>query len=81
MGGILAAYPFHTWGIDIVGKFPIAPGGNVFLIVAVDYFSKWVEVEAMVKIDEATIQKFLWKNICCRYGILRIIISDNGTQF
>lgn len=57
-----------------MGKLPTTPGGKVFLIVAVDYFSKWVEAEAVVKIDEATIQNFLWKNICCRYGIPKIII-------
>lgn len=51
---------FYKWGIDIVGKVPTSLGGKVFLIVAVDYFSKWEEAEAVVKIDEATIQKFLW---------------------
>lgn len=53
----------------------------MFLIVAVDYFSKRVEAEAVVKIDEATTQKFLWKNICCMYGIPRVLISDSGIQF
>lgn len=57
----------------------MALGGKVFLIVAVDYFSKWVEAEVVVKIDEDTIHKFLWRNICCR--IPRIIISDNDNQF
>lgn len=73
--------PFDKWGIDIVGKFPTALGGRIFLIVAVEYFTKWVEAEAVVKITEQTIRKSLWKNICCRYGIPRILISDNGTQF
>lgn len=59
----------------------MTPGGKVYLIVAVDYFSRWVKAEAVVKIDDATVQKFLWKNICCQYGILWILISDNGTQF
>lgn len=40
-----------------------------------------MKTEAVVKIDEATVQKFLWKTIRCRYEIPRIIISDNGTQF
>lgn len=64
-----------------MGKLSTAPGGKVFLVVAVDYFSKWVETKAVVKIDEGTIQKFIWRNICCRYGIPRIIVSDNGSQF
>lgn len=81
MGVVFAACLFDKWEIDIVRNLPIAPGGKVFLIVAVDYLSKWVEAEAVVKTDEATVQKFLWKNICCRYGVPRILISDNITQF
>ncbi|XP_057784883.1 uncharacterized protein LOC131002399 [Salvia miltiorrhiza] len=69
------------WGIDIVGKLPTAPGGKCFLLVAVDYFSKWVEAEAVGKIDEVTVERFIWRNICCRFGVPRIIVSDNGTQF
>lgn len=78
LGAIFAACPFDKWEIDIVGKLPTTPGGKVFLIVAVYYFSKWVEAETVVKIDEGIIQKFLWRNICCRYEIPRIIVSNNG---
>ncbi|XP_057811660.1 uncharacterized protein LOC131025897 [Salvia miltiorrhiza] len=63
MGAMYATCPFDKWGIDIVGKLPTAPGGRCFLIVAVDYFSKWVEAEAVTKIDECTIERFLWRNI------------------
>lgn len=66
---LFAACPLDKWGIVIVGKLPTTSGGKVFLIVVVDYFSKWVEAEAVVKIDHATVHKFLWRNICCRYGI------------
>ncbi|XP_057808674.1 uncharacterized protein LOC131023143 [Salvia miltiorrhiza] len=81
MGIMYAAHPFDKWGIDIVGKLPTAPGGKCFLIVAVNYFSKWIEAEAVTKIDDNTVEKFIWKNICCRYGVPRILVSDNGTQF
>ncbi|XP_057766647.1 uncharacterized protein LOC130987060 [Salvia miltiorrhiza] len=81
MGVMYAACPFDKWGIDIVEKLPTAPGGKCFLIVAVDYFSKWVEAEAVAKIDEVTVERFIWRNICCRFGVPRIIVSDNGTQF
>ncbi|XP_057808901.1 uncharacterized protein LOC131023379 [Salvia miltiorrhiza] len=81
MGVMYAACPFDKWGIDIVGKLPMAPGGKCFLLVAVDYFSKWVEAEAVGKIDEVTVERFIWRNICCRFGVPRIIVSDNGTQF
>ncbi|XP_057790458.1 uncharacterized protein LOC131007565 [Salvia miltiorrhiza] len=81
MGVMYAACPFDKWGIDIVGKLPTAPGGKCFFIVAVDYFSKWVVAEAVSKIDEGTVERFIWRNICCRYGVPRIIVSDNGIQF
>ena len=52
-----------------------------FLLIAIDYFMKWVEVEVLAMITEAKVQNFVWKNIVCRFGILRNIISNNGCQF
>ena len=52
-----------------------------FLLVAIDYFTKWVEAEALATITETKVQNFVWKNIICRFRILRMIISDNGCQF
>ena len=49
-----------------------------FLIVAINYFTKWVEAEALATITEARIRSFVWKNIICKFGILRTITSDNG---
>ncbi|KAL2251529.1 UNVERIFIED_CONTAM: Retrovirus-related Pol polyprotein from transposon [Sesamum indicum] len=73
--------PFDQWGMDLVGPFPQAAGQRKFLIVAVDYFTKWVEAELLAKISKKEVIKFLWKNIICRFGIPRSIISDNETQF
>ncbi|KAL0313645.1 UNVERIFIED_CONTAM: Transposon Tf2-12 polyprotein [Sesamum radiatum] len=73
--------PFDQWGLDLVGPFPQATGQRKFLIVTVDYFTKWVEAEALTKITENEVIKFLWKNIVCRFGIPRAFVSDNGTQF
>ncbi|KAL0439574.1 UNVERIFIED_CONTAM: Gag-Pol polyprotein [Sesamum latifolium] len=66
---------------DLVGLFPQATGQRKFLIVVVDYFTKWVEAEPLAKITEKEVIKFLWKNIVCRFGIPHALISDNGTQF
>ncbi|KAL0398238.1 UNVERIFIED_CONTAM: hypothetical protein Sradi_2167100 [Sesamum radiatum] len=56
--------PFDQWGLDLVGPFPQATGQRKFLIVAVDYyFTKWVEAEALAKITEKEVIRFLWKNI------------------
>ena len=67
--------------IDIVGPLPQGKGQVKFLLVTIDYFTKWVEAEALATITEARIQNFVWKNIICKFGILLTIISDNGRQF
>ncbi|KAL6334899.1 hypothetical protein AAG906_023704 [Vitis piasezkii] len=55
--------------------------GKKFLLVATDYFSKWVEAEAYASIKDKDVTKFVWKNIICRFGIPQTIIADNGPQF
>ncbi|KAI0489255.1 hypothetical protein KFK09_029097 [Dendrobium nobile] len=74
-------WPFAQWGIDIMEPFPIATRQRKFIILAVDYFTKWVEAETLAKITEANAKQFVWKNIICRFGIPAKIITDNGTQF
>nr|CAN78921.1 hypothetical protein VITISV_011350 [Vitis vinifera] len=67
--------------MDIVGPFPAAPAQKKFLLVATDYFSKWVEAKAYASIKDRDVTKFVWKNIICRFGIPQTIIADNGPQF
>ncbi|KAL2251472.1 UNVERIFIED_CONTAM: hypothetical protein Sindi_2269500 [Sesamum indicum] len=81
MEPLQVACPFDQWGIDILGPFPPAKAQKKFIILAVEYFSKWVEAEAIARITEKGMIDFIWKNIICRFGIPRTIISDNGTQF
>ena len=64
--------------MDIVGPLPIAAAQKKFLLVATDYFSKWVEAEAYASIKDKDVIKFVWKNIICRFGIPQTIIADNG---
>nr|XP_025664335.1 uncharacterized protein LOC112762688 [Arachis hypogaea] len=78
---ISAERPFSTWGIDLVGPFPPAPGQLRYLIVAIDYYTKWIEAEPLSSITATQCRKFLWRQIITRYGIPEIVISDNGTQF
>ena len=75
---ITSPWPFAQWGINIIGPLPLGKGQVKFLLVAIDYFKKWVEAEALLTITEARIQNFVWKNIICRFGIPLTIISDNG---
>ncbi|XP_015939174.1 uncharacterized protein LOC107464731 [Arachis duranensis] len=73
--------PFGTWGIDLVGPFPTAPSQLRYLIVAIDYYTKWIEAEPLASITATHCQKFLWRQIITRFGIPEIVILDNGTQF
>ncbi|KAK0604883.1 hypothetical protein LWI29_020537 [Acer saccharum] len=78
---ITSPWPFAMWGIDLIDPMPTATGGAKHAIVAVDYFTKWVEAEPLVHITEANTISFVKKNILYRFGIPNTIITDNGTQF
>ncbi|GJZ63031.1 reverse transcriptase domain-containing protein [Tanacetum coccineum] len=78
---ITSPWPFYKWGIDIAGPFPEGPGKVKFLIVAIDYFTKWIEAKAVATITGNQVKKFVWDNIVCRFGLPGEIISDNGKQF
>nr|CAN62495.1 hypothetical protein VITISV_027483 [Vitis vinifera] len=73
--------PSETLKPISVGPLPTAPAQKKFLLVATDYFSKWVEAETYASIKDKGVTKFVWKNIICRFGIPQTIIADNGPQF
>ena len=52
-----------------------------FLVVGIDYFTKWVEAETLATIPEKNIRSFVWRNIIYKFGIPRILVSNNGKQF
>nr|GEV41402.1 reverse transcriptase domain-containing protein [Tanacetum cinerariifolium] len=66
-------------GIDLMGPFPSSKG-NKYILVAVDYLSKWVEAKALPTNDARVVVKFL-QSLFSRFGIPRAIISDRGTHF
>nr|GFB63258.1 reverse transcriptase domain-containing protein [Tanacetum cinerariifolium] len=70
---------FDIWGIDFMGPFP-SSRGNKYILVAVDYLSKWVEARALPTNDSRVVCKFL-KNLFARFGAPRAIISDRGMHF
>ena len=71
---------FDCWGIDFMGPLP-SSYGNIYILVAVDFVSKWVEAIATPKDDARVVIKFLKKNIFSRFGVPRALISDGGTHF
>jgi len=52
-----------------------------YLVVAIEYFTKWIEAEPVAQITAHKILHFVWKNIVCRFGIPKSLVSKNGTQF
>jgi transposase InsO family protein len=73
-------WPFAVWGLDLVGPLQKAPGGYTHLLVAVDKFSKWIEVRPLNSIRSEQAVAF-FTNIIHRFGVPNSIITDNGTQF
>ncbi|GJV55084.1 reverse transcriptase domain-containing protein [Tanacetum coccineum] len=78
---ITSPWPLYKWGIDIAGPFPEGPGKVKFLIVAIDYFTKWIEAKPVATIMGNQVKKFVWDNIVCRFGLPGEKVSDNGKQF
>nr|GEX13096.1 reverse transcriptase domain-containing protein [Tanacetum cinerariifolium] len=70
---------FDVWGIDFIGPFPSSKG-NKYILVAVDYLSKWVKAKALPTNDARVVVKFL-KSLFSRFGTPKAIISDRGTHF
>jgi transposase InsO family protein len=71
----------QRWGLDLLGPLPPAQGNLRYVVVAVDYFSKWIEAKPLATITSVTVQKFFSQNIVCRFGVPKAITVDNGTQF
>lgn len=78
---IIPTWPLQRWGVDIVGPLPPALGNLQFAVVAIEYFTKWVEAKALVRIISRTLINFVWQRIICRFGVPAYITLDNGKQF
>ncbi|XP_057418168.1 uncharacterized protein LOC130712350 [Lotus japonicus] len=78
LSGLICPWPFHQWGMDLLGPFNNSQGKLRFLIVAVDYFTKWIEAEPLATISSAKIQRFFYKNVISRFGVPRVLVTDNG---
>jgi len=78
---LTAPWPFSMWGIDIIGAIePKASNGHRFILVVIDYFTKWVEVASYVSVTSKVIAKFIKRELICRYGLPSRIITDNDTN-
>ncbi|RVW72875.1 hypothetical protein CK203_057177 [Vitis vinifera] len=66
---ISGPWPFAQWGMDIIGPLPTAPAQKKFLLVATDYFSKWVEAEAYASIKDKDVTNIAFRNLCSELSI------------
>ncbi|XP_071694586.1 uncharacterized protein [Rutidosis leptorrhynchoides] len=63
---IVSPWPFCKWAIDIVGPFPKGAGNSEYLVVAIDFFTKWVEAKPLRTITSKQVRDFFWESIVCR---------------
>ena len=78
---IIAYGPFEKWGIDAIGPLPQAQSGKEYIIMGVDYITRWVEATTTRRITAQEVGKFAFKNICYRFGTPLEILSDRGPGF
>ena len=74
-------WPFATWGMNILGSLPKAPGVVKYLLVVIDYFTNWIKAKPLWEITANEVEKFTWKHLICRYDLSYATITDNNTQF
>jgi hypothetical protein len=78
---ISSPWPFSMLGIDMIGRIePKASNGHRFILVAIDYFTKWVEAASYANVTKQVVVWFIKNNIICHYGVPNKIITDNGTN-
>ena len=75
-------WPFFVWGKDVIGRItPKVLNGHEYILVAIEYFTKWVEVASYAILKAKHVARFIENNIICRFGVPQQIISDNGSHF
>ncbi|RDY14004.1 Tf2-9, partial [Mucuna pruriens] len=77
---ILFCEVFDVWGIDFMGPFPVSNGYS-YILLAVDYVSRWVEAIPTKTNDAKVVVDFLKSNIFYRFGVVKALISDQGSHF
>ena len=78
LSSVINPWPFEKWVIDLIGPLPTARAQAKFIIVVIDYFTKWVEAEPLSTIFEAKCMNFIWRNIICWFGVPHSIVTENG---
>ena len=77
----VAPYPFHSLRVGFYRTYKPPSEGCIWILVATELFTKWVEAVALKKATSSSVANFLWKNIICCFGVPNKIISNNSTPF
>ena len=75
-------WPFQVWGLDFVGPInPNSAKGHKFILIDVEYFSKWAEATPVRRQTGECVAQFVKESVICRFGVPHKMITDNGTPF
>jgi hypothetical protein len=67
---MISPWPFDMWGLDVIGPINTkASNGHRFILVAIDYFTKWVEANSYIHVTQKVVKRFIEKDLFCRYGL------------
>ncbi|XP_059295480.1 uncharacterized protein LOC132048811 [Lycium ferocissimum] len=81
LNAMTSPWPFAAWGMDVIGPIePVASNKHRFILVAIDYFTKWVEATSYSSVTKKVVTDFVRNNIICRFSIPESIITDNGAN-
>ena len=78
---IITAGPFTKWGLEFMDFNLASAGGHHHIIVAIDYFMKWVEDMPTIKSDGEKAVHFIFNQIITQFGILKDLVTDHGRKF
>ncbi|XP_058747191.1 uncharacterized protein LOC131620203 [Vicia villosa] len=79
---IIKPWPFRRWALDVIGEIrPSSSKKQKYILVGIDYFTKWVEAVALTNVDQETVIDFIQNHIMCRFGVPETITTDQGTIF
>ena len=79
---IIKPWPFKGWALDVIGQIqPASSKQHKFILVGINYFTKWIEVVSLVKVDQEVVIEFIQKPIIYRLGIPKTITTDQRSMF
>lgn len=67
--------------MDAIGPLPMTARGNYYVLTAVDYLTRWAEARAVRAVNAKTVCKFVYEDVCCRFGVPLELVSDRGQSF